>query len=419
MNHNWTDDIRNKLEGYTEQPPCHDPMALCDRMAKAARKARRKAIIMTLGPRLAAAAAVLAIAIPATITMLQHSHDDTSAPTTINSHTTSRPNTPLASHSQPSPSEPATVTTVSADYLAYTSPAPRAAIEVLKSESSADQQVHPATDAAVTALTTAKPQEHPADPAAHSAAPRRQRSLLPAASPQSSVTTSPHPISASLSLGAAATDRGINTATSTAMLTKADPFGWHASQFRGENSMPALAQDNPTTTSSHHSQPITIAMTIGYRLNRHWSLSTGLSYSYHKSEFSASGDNYSSLTTRRLHYIGVPVAASYTLWSNRHLSVYATAGGSIEKAVAGKADTRTIVNGKEQNSDSHNVSISALQLSANAALGAQLLLAPRLAAYAEPGVSYHFHNGSSVPTFYSDNPLAFSLRIGLRMIINR
>lgn len=418
MNHNWTDDIRNKLEGYTEQPPCHDPMALCDRMAKAARKARRKAIIMTLGPRLAVAAAILAIAIPATVTLLQRIHDDTSAPTALSSHSTASPHTPLAPQSQSSPSVSAPAAAVSADYLAYASPSPRSTSEVPPTESPAAQQVQPATGAAYPDPASAKPQEHPADPAVQSAAPRRQGRLLPAASQQPSATTQRHPISASLALGAAATGGATATAASKAMLAKAAPFGWYTSQFGGENSLPALAQDKPTTTSIHHSQPITLAMTIGYRLNRHWSLSAGLSYSFHKSEFSASGDNYSSLTTRRLHYIGVPVAASYTLWSNRRLSVYATAGGSIEKAVAGKADTRTIVNGKEQNSDSHNVSISALQLSANAGLGAQLLLAPRLAAYAEPGISYHFDNGSSVPTFYSDNPFAFSLRIGLRMIVN-
>ena len=42
-----------------------------------------------------------------------------------------------------------------------------------------------------------------------------------------------------------------------------------------------------------------------------------------------------------------------------------------------------------------------------------------MAIYAEPGISYHFDNGSNVTTFYSDNPLAFSLNVGLRFDVNK
>ena len=37
--------------------------------------------------------------------------------------------------------------------------------------------------------------------------------------------------------------------------------------------------------------------------------------------------------------------------------------------------------------------------------------------YAEPGVGYYFDNGSDVKTAYSDNPLNFNMKLGLRYSI--
>ena len=54
-----------------------------------------------------------------------------------------------------------------------------------------------------------------------------------------------------------------------------------------------------------------------------------------------------------------------------------------------------------------------------AAVGAEWRFADRLGAYIEPGLSYSFDNGSSVPTVYADRPLAFSLSLGLRLDVGR
>lgn len=412
MNHDWTDEIREKLAEYSEQPPCQDPKALRDSMAKAARAAHRQATVMAWGRRLAVAAAIIAIALPPATTLL---HRETRVTHEAALQTAHHARQPLPAQDGQTATAEAHSTANAAPYK--TAPAAPAAVSLaMATTTQRPEQDAPAQDARTdTPRATQQQMTSITQATAPQETARRTAGTTP--SPDATGKTA-HRLSAALAMGAAATATTA-TSASTAMLAKADPFGWHASQFDAENSRPTLAQAKPTATSVHHSQPITVALALSYRLDRRWSLSAGLSYSYHHSEFTAAGDNYSSLTTRRLHYIGVPVAASYTIWSNRCLSIYATAGGSIEKAIAGKADTRTIVNGKEQNSDSHNVSISALQLSANAGLGAELRIAPRLAAYAEPGVSYHFDNGSDTPTFYSDNPLAFSLNVGLRLDITR
>ena len=42
MNHDWTDDIRDKLANYTEEPPTIDPALLRSQMVHAAHTARMK-----------------------------------------------------------------------------------------------------------------------------------------------------------------------------------------------------------------------------------------------------------------------------------------------------------------------------------------------------------------------------------------
>ena len=79
----------------------------------------------------------------------------------------------------------------------------------------------------------------------------------------------------------------------------------------------------------------------------------------------------------------------------------------------------TTVGSDSRAGGSHSVAIGPLQLSATAAIGAEWHFSSNIGAYAEPGVTCHFDNGSGVSTFYSENPVAFSLTLGLRFNIAR
>ena len=87
MNHDWTDDIRDKLANYTEEPPTIDPALLRSQMVHAAHTARMKTTL-AWGRRLVAAAAIAAIALPPAMTLLTAL---TSTPHTCCSSTTTRP----------------------------------------------------------------------------------------------------------------------------------------------------------------------------------------------------------------------------------------------------------------------------------------------------------------------------------------
>ncbi|WP_373277826.1 outer membrane beta-barrel protein [Segatella baroniae] len=57
---------------------------------------------------------------------------------------------------------------------------------------------------------------------------------------------------------------------------------------------------------------------MSYRLNRHWSLQTGLNYSYLSSTTTYSGGAEGNRTEQSLHYVGLPLSAAYTLAQGRH-----------------------------------------------------------------------------------------------------
>ena len=122
---------------------------------------------------------------------------------------------------------------------------------------------------------------------------------------------------------------------------------------------------------------------------------------------------------RRLHFIGIPVNASYSVFRTRQLNVYLTAGGEAQKMVSGKTEAKAPMQDKTVGTATEKVKMSRLQMSANAAAGVEYNLTPRLGLYAEPGASYYFKNGSSLETYYTDKPLKFNLNVGLRLNINK
>lgn len=161
---------------------------------------------------------------------------------------------------------------------------------------------------------------------------------------------------------------------------------------------------------THHKLPVKGGLSLRYSLDDRWSVQTGVNYSYHSSEIEMGGEDID----QQLHFIGVPVAVGYNVWGNRHVNVYLTAGGEVEKLVKGR---RTVsYTGQQRNED---VKMSRPLLSVQMSAGAEYRATRAVSLYIEPGVSYHFDNGSGVSTIYSDKPFEFGLSMGVRVDINR
>lgn len=169
----------------------------------------------------------------------------------------------------------------------------------------------------------------------------------------------------------------------------------------------------------HHRLPVRVGASVSYDLNSRLALGSGLTYTRLRSDLrEGTAANYQK-SVQNLHYVGLPVNLKYTFLRAKNLSLYAQAGALAEVRVAGKRTTQYTLDHQRSGEDTERISSHPLQMSVNLAAGAQYNITPTLALYAEPGVSHHFKDNSSVPTIYEDKPTNFSLNVGVRFCLGR
>lgn len=181
-------------------------------------------------------------------------------------------------------------------------------------------------------------------------------------------------------------------------------FGPNSSE-QGSSVLSGLGHAKVPGVKAKHYQPIRVGVSVRVPVGHRWSLQAGVNYAYLKSEFKDVVRPKDVVGTQTLHYLGVPVSVSYDVWDTRRLNVYAAAGGEVEQLVKGTYKSGA---GDERVKERRPV------MSVNAAAGAAFKLSQSISLYAEPGLSYHFKNGSGVESAYTDRPLGFSLNVGLR-----
>ena len=165
-----------------------------------------------------------------------------------------------------------------------------------------------------------------------------------------------------------------------------------------------------------HHKPLRFGLSVRYVLDERWSLLSGITYSYLNSDIYVVYGSTIQSAEQKLHYLGVPLAASYSIWQNDHVNIYAVVGGEIEKLVKGQLIVDRGVNHK---SYTESVKENRPVFSTNASAGIEYQTKNGVSLYAEPGASYHFDNGSGVRSAYTDKPWDFTINIGLRININK
>ena len=161
--------------------------------------------------------------------------------------------------------------------------------------------------------------------------------------------------------------------------------------------------EQDTKDVTHHDMPISIGFTASYSVTPRIALASGLVYTLATSSFQHGASMPKE--TQTLHYVGIPLNLSYTVWGNSWLRTYIMAGAQADMNVKAtlKAD------GHKSNIDNDRA-----QFSVTGGAGVQLNVAQQLGVYVEPGVRYYFVNGSAVQTIFKEHPTNFSLQVGLR-----
>ncbi len=169
----------------------------------------------------------------------------------------------------------------------------------------------------------------------------------------------------------------------------------------------AVTESSEVWTKAEHRIPLNIGFSVACSLADRWSLQTGVTYSRLSSKFYYGDEPDPSVARQTLHYVGIPVGATYRITGDKGFQFYGSAGGEVEKLIKGE------ISGAGHASLA--VREKPLQLSAKCALGAEYSLCKGISLYAEPGMSCHFRNGSDVECIYKERPLNFNLDIGVRI----
>jgi hypothetical protein len=171
-------------------------------------------------------------------------------------------------------------------------------------------------------------------------------------------------------------------------------------------------------TEIDHNLPIMVGLTFRYNINQRWGVSSGLTYSLLTSKLRSESVNYFYDDRQTLHYLGVPLNIDYKLWQNNNFSTYISAGGLVEKNIAGKLSSNYYIDNKLQSSTDEKITSKQLQWSINSAVGLEYRISDNFGIYAEPGVAYYFKNNSEIETIYKERPFNFNLKLGLRINFN-
>lgn len=187
---------------------------------------------------------------------------------------------------------------------------------------------------------------------------------------------------------------------------------------RVESAAGVIVYNQPEVTTEYsHKMPVKIGASIRYDFNKFLGIESGLTYSFLSSDLKTGAEGAVSGWSKgvqSMHYLGIPLNLSFNIFSSRYFNAYVTAGGLMEKCVRGSLKTDEYLDGKYHGSSSTALKQKGLQWSVNGAAGIQVNILPQLGLYMEPGVSHHFSNNSKVRTIYSDKPTDFSLSFGLR-----
>lgn len=145
-----------------------------------------------------------------------------------------------------------------------------------------------------------------------------------------------------------------------------------------------------------HYMPVSFAASLNWEVSERWNIGTGLRYSYLRSDILQ--NKYAS--KQKIHYLGIPLKASYTFWDSRFINAYVSAGALFEMPLAAHIDGKKI--------DAPD------QWSAGAGIGMQFEISRKLSIYVEPDLYYYFDTGSDIRTIRTDKPFSVTIPVGIR-----
>lgn len=162
--------------------------------------------------------------------------------------------------------------------------------------------------------------------------------------------------------------------------------------------------------SARHHAPYSLGVSIRVPLTDLIALTSGLVYTRVKSDFTVGYSGHYEYDEQILHYLGVPLGATYSLWHYKRFHVYAIGGMQADFNFKATLKKSTQINVEKIQKDR-------VQFSALAGPGLQFDISQNFGIYFEPTLRYYFNNGSDIENYFKDNPWNINLNAGLRLTL--
>ena len=159
-----------------------------------------------------------------------------------------------------------------------------------------------------------------------------------------------------------------------------------------------------------HKMPFSMRALFEKRFGR-WGVGVGMSYTYMVADYEVSHNILQG--QQELHYVGIPLYASFEFARVGKFAFYTSLGGQIDMNTAG-------ILREEPESGAYNFfdklefREEALQFSAQLRVGAAFEVTKHLDIFIEPVLGYYFDNNSKVHSIWNDSPLSTSIAFGVR-----
>lgn len=146
--------------------------------------------------------------------------------------------------------------------------------------------------------------------------------------------------------------------------------------------------------------PLSFGLALRRNFSNRLGIEMGVSYTYLRTKISPSS---SSPSTLDLHYLGLSLGMSYSLWKSEQWEIYWSAGGMVEKGIRSRYTTH---------SSTKDESIRGLQWSVQTSPGISYMLKKPIGLYLEPKLSYYFDNDQPL-SIRTEHPFGVGIQVGL------
>lgn len=171
--------------------------------------------------------------------------------------------------------------------------------------------------------------------------------------------------------------------------------------------------ENEIQRKVHHDAPLTISIALRWQIAPRWSVETGINYTRLTSQFTTGIPQAGFVDMQKVHYLGLPLQASYQLLRTKRWGLYSSLGATAEIPLRAMLTTDYRLNGESFYAQRQSLH-APLQWSVGAGVGLQYDLSSSVGLFAEPRLQYFIPMKGKIETFRTEHPLNLVMPLGIR-----